>query len=271
MLTSTFVLLPGIGRATERRLWQEGLLDWQRFMKQPLVNGFSPDRKSLCDRELAVAQSQFDGRHLHLLASRLQTREHWRFYDTCRSRTVYLDIETTGASPRDGDVTVVGLHRNERTISLVQGETLTADRLQEEFDQCELLVTFFGTGFDVPYLRAKFPDLRLPIPHFDLCFAARRLGLRGGLKHIEQEVGIEREASLRDLDGWDAVRLWSRWRRGDYAALDLLVAYNAADTQNLVPLAALAYEEMMSRFGPASVGISPRPTSFHTAPVACSR
>jgi uncharacterized protein YprB with RNaseH-like and TPR domain len=200
-----------------------------------------------------------------LLASRLQPREHWRFYDTCRSRTVYLDIETTGASPRDGDVTVVGLHRNGRTISLVQGENLTAERLQQELDQCELLVTFFGTGFDVPYLRAKFPALRLPIPHFDLCFAARRLGLRGGLKHIEQEVGIEREAWLRGLDGWDAVRLWSRWRRRDHAALDLLVAYNAADTQNLVPLTALVYEEMMSRFGPPSVCLPSNPTSFHAA------
>ena len=265
MLTSTFVLLQGIGAATERRLWREGLLDWKSFLEQPRVDGFSPGRKSWCDRELALAQSQFDAGHLHLLASRLQTREHWRFYDTCRSRTVYLDIETTGASPRDGDVTVVGLHRNGRTINLVQGETLTADRLQEEFDQCELLVTFFGTGFDVPYLRAKFPGLRLPIPHFDLCFAARRLGLRGGLKHIEQEVGIEREASLSGLDGWDAVRLWSQWRRGDYAALDLLLAYNAADTENLVPLTALVYKEMMSRFGPLSVGLPQEPMSSRIA------
>ena len=265
MLTSTFVLLQGIGRATERRLWQDGLLDWQSFLKQPRVNGFSPGRKSLYDRELALAQSQFDAGHLHLLASRLQPREHWRFYDTCRSSTVYLDIETTGASPRDGDVTVVGLHRNGRTISLVQGENLTTERLQQELHQCELLVTFFGTGFDVPYLRAKFPSLRLPVPHFDLCFAARRLGWRGGLKHIEHEVGIEREASLRGLDGWDAVRLWSRWSRGDHTALDLLLAYNAADTQNLVPLTALVYEEMMSRFGPSSVCQPSKPTSFHAA------
>lgn len=265
MLTSTFVFLQGIGPATERRLWQEGLLDWQSFLKEPRVDGFSPGRKSWCDRELTLAQSQFDAGHLHLLASRLQTREHWRFYDTCRSRTVYLDIETTGASPRDEDVTVVGLHRNGRTISLVQGETLTTDRLQAEFDQCDLLVTFFGTGFDVPYLRAKFPRLQLPTPHFDLCFAARRLGLRGGLKHIEQEVGIEREASLRGLDGWDAVRLWSRWRRGDRTALDLLLAYNAADTENLVPLTALVYREMSSRFGPSSVGPSPIRTAFHPA------
>lgn len=260
MLTSTFVLLQGVGAVTERRLWQEGLLDWQRFLKQPRVTGLSVDRKSWYDRELTLAQTQFDAGDLHFFASRLPGREHWRFYETCRSRIIYLDIETTGASPQDGDVTVVGLHRNGRTTSLIRGETLTAERLQAELDEGSLLVTFFGTGFDVPYLRAKFPGLRLTMPHFDVCFAARRLGLRGGLKHIEREVGIERDPSLQGLDGWDAVQLWSRWRRGDRNALNLLVAYNAADTANLAPLTELVYREMIARFGPPSVDSSPLPS-----------
>ncbi len=161
-------------------------------------------------------------------------------------------------------MTVVGLHRNGRTIALVRGETLTADRLQSELDTCDLLVTFFGTGFDVPYLRSKFPELRFSMPHFDLCIAARRLGLYGGLKHIEQKVGIDRESALQGLDGWDAVRLWSQWCRGDSAALDMLLAYNRADTENLVPVAKLIYEEMMVRFGPSSVVPARISTSIHT-------
>jgi uncharacterized protein YprB with RNaseH-like and TPR domain len=265
MLTSTFVFLHGIGAFTERRLWQDGLHDWQSFLDQPRVSGLSPARKSLYDRELTLAQSEVRAGQLDAFASRLQRREHWRFYDACRSNTLYLDIETTGPTPQDGDVTVVGLHRNGRTLSLVRGETLTADRLQAELDQSELLVTFFGTGFDVPYLRAKFPHLRFPVPHFDLCFAARRLGLRGGLKRIEQELGIERDSPIRGLDGWDAVRLWSRWCEGDRDALELLRAYNAADTVNLAPIAELVYKDMMSRFGPPSVGPTSRPEPFHPA------
>ena len=265
MLTSTFVLLHGIGPVTERRLWQEGLLDWQSFLKQPRVAGLSPDRKSWYDRELTLAQSQFDTGHLHFFTSRLQNRDHWRFYETCWPRIIYLDIETTGASPQDGDVTVVGLHRNGHTTCLVRGENLTADRLQAEIDQGDLLVTFFGTGFDVPYLRAKFPTLQLSMPHFDLCFAARRLGLRGGLKQIEREVGIERDPFLQGLTGWDAVRLWSQWSHGDRDALDLLLAYNAADTENLVPLTELVHREMMLRFGPPSVGPCSLPTPCHPA------
>jgi len=255
MLTSTFVLLQGIGPATERRLWQEGLLDWQRFVKQPRIAGLSAERKSWYDQELCIAQTQFDEGQLHFFAARLQTRDHWRFFETCRSRVIYLDIETTGAAADYGQVTVVGLHRNGRTTTLIHGRDLTTDRLQEEFDQGDLLVTFFGTGFDVPYLRSRFPRLRLNLPHFDLCCAGRRLGLRGGLKHIEREVGIERPTAIQGLDGWDAVRLWSQWNAsGSQQALDLLVAYNAADTENLVPLADLIHSEMVARFGPPAVG-----------------
>jgi uncharacterized protein YprB with RNaseH-like and TPR domain len=260
MLTSTFVLLQGIGPATERRLWRDGLHDWNSFLKQPRITGLSPDRKAWYDRELVLAQEHFHAANFAYFASRLQRRDHWRFFDLCRSRTLYLDIETTGAPPHAGDVTVVGLRRNGRTVTLVRGETLTTDRLQAELDQAQLLVTFFGTGFDVPYLQTTFPRLKFGMPHFDLCFAARRLGLRGGLKRLEQELGIQRDSTLRGLDGWDAVRLWSAWCGGDAAARDLLLAYNTADVDNLVPLAEHVYDNMLTRFGPPAVG---RPAPVH--------
>jgi uncharacterized protein len=56
------------------------------------------------------------------------------------------------------------------------------------------------------------------------------------------------------LDGWEAVRLWHQWCGGNEAARDLLLRYNAADTQNLELLAAQLYDEMVVRFGPPSVG-----------------
>ncbi len=256
MLPSTFVILSGIGAATERRLWQDGLLTWNHFLSQSKVPGISASRKQWYDQELANAQAEFDSGHLNYFASRLASREHWRFFELCEPHTLYLDIETTGTSPHDGDVTVVGLHRRGETVCLVRGETLTVERLQAELDACTLLVTFFGTGFDVPYLRAKFPQLTFSMPHFDLCFAARRLGLRGGLKHIERELGIERDPAVQGLDGWDAVRLWMQWRTGDADALALLLAYNAADTANLAPLAKQVFHDIASRFGPASVETS---------------
>jgi uncharacterized protein YprB with RNaseH-like and TPR domain len=107
----------------------------------------------------------------------------------------------------------------------------------------------------MPYLQTCFPGLRVPIPHFDLCFAARRVGLQGGLKSIERELDIARESDLLQLDGLEAVRLWQRYRSGNAAALDQLIRYNAADTQNLEPLAACLYERLTLRYGPRSLGL----------------
>lgn len=259
MLTSSFIFLPGVGPVTERRWWQEGLLNWTQFLDQPAIPGLSTARKRWYDDELRTAQSSAEQGRLDQLAARFPRREHWRLYGTCRSRAGYLDIETTGASPEEGDVTVVGLHHHGRTLSLVRGETLTAERLQAELDHCDLLVTFFGSRFDIPYLCAKFPGLRLPPWHFDLCVAARRLALQGGLKHIEQTLGIERSESIRGLDGWDAVRLWLQWNHGDMVARDRLLAYNRADTEHLVLLADRFAEDLMTQLSPSLVALS----SFH--------
>lgn len=257
MLTSSFIVLPGVGPVTERRWWQEGVFDWRSFLDRPSIAGLSEHRKIWYDEELRDVQSLMEKRYFHVFGSRLPRREHWRLYETCRSRIGYLDIETTGTSPESGEVTVVGLHRAGKTASLVHGENLTPDRLQDELDHCDLLVTFFGSVFDVPYLSTKFPTLRFPTLHFDLCFAARRLALRGGLKHIEQEMGIDRDTTVRGLDGLDAVRLWFQWRSGDVIARETLLSYNRADTENLVPLADRVYEDMVSRFGPSSITLHP--------------
>jgi uncharacterized protein YprB with RNaseH-like and TPR domain len=135
----------------------------------------------------------------------------------------------------------------------VWGDSLTKDMVQEELDQADVLITFFGSVFDVPYLQTYFPGLQVSIPHFDLCFAARRLGLQGGLKHIERELDIARESDLHHVDGMEAVRLWHRYRGGDEEALETLIRYNAADTTNLEPLAEWLYERLAARYGPEPV------------------
>lgn len=255
MLTSTFVHLQGIGSSTERRLWEEGVSNWESFRQQSRLAGISPARKASYDADLASAQEHLDRRNARYFAGCLHMRDHWRLFRAFGARALYLDIETTGLSARDGQVTLVGLYRNGRMSSLIRGDSLTRDILQEELDQADLLITFFGSVFDIPYLQVHFKGLQVSIPHFDLCFAARRVGLQGGLKHIERELDIARESDLHQLDGMEAVRLWHQHRAGDAAALDLLVRYNAADTRNLEPLAECLFDRLIARYGP--------PTSFH--------
>lgn len=253
MLTSTFIHLNGIGASTERRLWEQGIADWAIFRQTPQLSGISPARKGLYDADLAAAQGHLDRRNARYFADCMHTRDHWRLFRTFGARALYLDIETTGLSPHDGQVTVVGLYRNGRMTTLIRGDSLNREILQEELDQTDLLITFFGSVFDIPYLQTCFKGLRVSVPHFDLCFAARRVGLQGGLKHIEREVDISRESDLHQLDGLEAVRLWHQYRAGDAAALDLLVRYNTADTKNLEPLAECLFDRLFARYGPQSL------------------
>jgi uncharacterized protein YprB with RNaseH-like and TPR domain len=253
MLTSTFVLLKGIGPGTERRLWQDGITNWNTFLQHSAPARISATRKAWYDQDLTTAMSRLEAGCADFFGTCLKSRDHWRLFETFRHRALYLDIETTGMTARVGRLTVVGLYRNGRMTSLVQGDNLTEDRLHEELEQTDLLVTFFGSGFDIPYLQTVYPRLNFKKAHFDLCFAARRLGFQGGLKRIEQELLIPRDADLEGLDGWDAVRLWQQWRGGDETALDLLLRYNMADTRNLEPLAEFIYDRMVTQYGPLSV------------------
>ena len=91
------------------------------------------------------------------------------------------------------------------------------------------LVTFNGTLFDLAFLAKSFPALSLPKAHADLRFLARRVGLTGGQKAIETELGIQIRSGVEDLDGAQAVLLWHRYLRGDLRSLRRLIDYNRCD------------------------------------------
>ena len=249
MIESTFLFLNGIGLTTERKLWEQGIAAWGDFLERASIRGMGPGRKALYDTDVGMAREEHARDNPRFFATCLKARDQWRLYEWLRPRAVYLDIETAGGPY--GEVTVVGLFADGRMTSLLRGDTLTEARLCDELSRYDLIVTFFGSGFDLPYLHAVFPTLRIDQPHLDLCFAARQVGLRGGLKQIERTVGIEREGALQGMDGWDAVRMWTRWRHSrDTEALELLLAYNEADCRNLQPLADLLYCQLVQQCRP---------------------
>jgi hypothetical protein len=79
----------------------------------------------------------------------------------------------------------------------------------------------------------------------DLLYPLRRLGLTGGLKRIETELGLSRSDETTGLSGFDAVRLWYKYKRGSQAALDTLVRYNIEDIQNLEIIIEMLYTSLM--------------------------
>ncbi len=184
-------------------------------------------------------------------AQTLPSREHWRAAPHFTERMGFLDIETNGGLGAD-DITVIGVYDGDESRIYVKGRDL--DRFAEDASRFAVWVTFFGGGFDIPLLRRRFPRLPFDQLHIDLCPTLRRLGFKGGLKHIENTLGIQRPPEVEGLGGWDAVRLWRQYRRhGDKDALRLLLAYNREDIENLSLLLAFAYGRLKTASGfPAS-------------------
>jgi uncharacterized protein YprB with RNaseH-like and TPR domain len=244
MLTRSFIHLQGVGSTTEARLWQRGATDWEEFLRVRDGLGMSPgklDYWSGCIEESRRRLAAGDSRYF---ARSLAPRDQWRAFPEFKDRVLYLDIETTGTGG-DDDVTVVGVYDGREMRQYVRG--LNLHRFPEEMADCRLLVTFFGSGFDLPVLRRAFPDLRFDVLHIDLCYALKRLGYSGGLKNVETALGISRDKNTAGLSGWDAVRLWYEYRQGNGHSLARLLAYNEADVVNMERLMAIAYEGLRER------------------------
>ncbi|WP_256686726.1 ribonuclease H-like domain-containing protein [Halococcus qingdaonensis] len=228
-IENSFVPVRGVGEKTERRLWREGITHWDDFEPSSVGDVQGENITDYIDRardRLAAGDAAFFDRAF-------PSGSRWRLYENFRGNACFFDIETTGLDARHNDVTTVSFHRAGETTTLVRGDDLTQEAIRRELDAADLLVSFNGKRFDVPFLERSF-ELDITQPHLDVMYPCRQLDLTGGLKAIEEEIGIERDRP--DISGRDAVRLWHAYGRGDEDALDTLVAYNRADTANLKSL-----------------------------------
>lgn len=227
-----FLAVDGVGERTERKLWKAGIPDWDAFSAAGSVP-VGTARSGAIESFIDDARAELDRRNAAFFADRLPSASRWRLYEEFRSDTCFFDIETTGLSKHRDRVTTVSFHRAGETETLVAGDDLTREAVARELDSADLLVSFNGARFDVPFLETAF-DLSVETPHLDLMYPCRKAGLTGGLKAIERELGIGREED--GVDGREAVRLWHAYERGDEAALDRLIRYNRDDTRNLAVL-----------------------------------
>jgi uncharacterized protein YprB with RNaseH-like and TPR domain len=243
MLEHTFIHLPDIGPIRERQLWEDGVKDWDDFLER---FSSSPQHRIHCKK---VASSKYalklgDANHFALA---LSSNETWRAFPHFRD-VAYLDIETTGLGNGRDYITVIGVYDGKGVHSYVCGDNL--EDFRKDIQKYNMVVTFNGSQFDLPFIRNGMPGIRLPRLHVDLRFLLASLDVTGGLKRIEKQFGMEREDDLKGLDGYDAVKLWQKFRRnGNPAALDKLVRYNAADISNLKNLMEWAYKEKRRRTG----------------------
>ncbi len=191
---------------------------------------------------LESSQSALTNLEHQIFARGLGLKEAWRAWPEFRSRCVYLDIETDGGSGGNS-ITTIGMWDGKSFQCLVKGDNL--GNFPDIISNYSMIVTFYGSGFDLPMLEKGFKGLKFDQIHLDLCPTLRRIGIRGGLKRIEKQLGIKRGDDTEGLDGLDAIRLWRRYTAlGDNAALELLIAYNREDVVNLEWLANYTYQHM---------------------------
>ena len=148
----------------------------------------------------------------------------------------YLDIETTGLSPGGSEITVIGIHLcrgDDVTMVQLVGMEITADSLLESLDGVDILYTYNGSRFDLPFIHTQLGiNLAELFVHRDLMYDCWRNSLRGALKGVERQLGIRR--NLPDMNGYQAVRLWWRYiDTFDLDALNMLLEYNKEDVLNL--------------------------------------
>jgi uncharacterized protein YprB with RNaseH-like and TPR domain len=156
-------------------------------------------------------------------------------------RIAYLDIETSDLKANFGIVLTWCLKiKNEKYIysDVITKEDIdnrTFDKriiknLLDELETVDVVVTYYGTGFDIPFLRTRSEKWRLPFPkygyikHWDLYYKAKRLFSlhRKSLGVVTNFLGIAGKTMLDP-------ELWFIAQYGDEKALKEILYHNQED------------------------------------------
>ncbi|TVR13158.1 MAG: hypothetical protein EA401_07450 [Planctomycetota bacterium] len=252
MLDRSFIFAEGITIEMERSLWRQGVTSWQALRKHSgqAVEAIGEARTRKLQGAIEEAERALQqGDHLWF-SKHWPEKETWRLWrGYCSSEEVALvDIETTGRTPGFDQITVIGLSNGQQEWAYVADRPLPGDESLQRFTEAikafRLVVTYNGIGFDIPFIEKHFrnQNYHLEQPHIDLMWPARSLGLTGGLKDMEQQIGIARDDAIAGMRGNEAIALWGAWKNGDRSAYDKLVTYCKADCTNLQAFAEHVYE-----------------------------
>ena len=144
----------------------------------------------------------------------------------------YLDIETSFS----GEITVIGIYYSDGRLIQLTGDEVNYDNLLASLNRAKTIITYNGSRFDLPVIRNRLGiDLTQYYNCYDLMYDCWKCNLYGGLKRVEEQLGIDRNS--KGIDGWEAMQLWENYRKhNDHQALSTLLQYNRDDVINLVTL-----------------------------------
>jgi uncharacterized protein YprB with RNaseH-like and TPR domain/predicted nuclease with RNAse H fold len=251
-LERTFLHFPGVGPRTEAALWGAGVRTWnglETLLRRGVRSGalrrgrrsaqLDPTRgdptaamwlRSCEESSAALRQGEFG-----YFTDRLPLSEHWRVLTNRAADPLFLDIETTGLSHHHNQVTVIGALFRGSFYQWVWPENL--DGLRRLIIDAQVVVTYNGRRFDIPFLLRQLKEFPSPRAHVDLRYIADARGYSGGQKAVENSFALRRPAGVEGVDGFEAVSLWCETVYGQEQSLKRLLAYNRADVLMLQRLA----------------------------------
>jgi len=225
-----------VGLKTEHLLWSAGLLSWENFLKVENIP-LSQNRIRQVESYIVQSKLHLKNRNPNFFTQLLSSSEHWRLFPAFRDSIAYLDIETTGLNGYD-EITTIGLYDGKSLFHYIQGANL--DDFMNDIQNYKLIVSYNGKTFDVPFIENYF-RIKLRHAHIDLRYVLKSLGIAGGLKQCEKQLGLYRN-DLDGVDGYFAVLLWHDFEKNkNKKALETLLAYNTEDVINLETLMVIAY------------------------------
>lgn len=164
------------------------------------------------------------------------------------SRMVFFDIETLGLNPQFYPVILIGMSYEENGKYIVEQffaeDILEEERILNQFKSkispSDILVTYNGKNFDVPYINKRMEryglNYSLNQEHLDVICHVRpnkkKLGLEScSLKSVERYLRINREDTI---DGAESINLYNRYvKTREEEIKQKIMLHNFEDVYNL--------------------------------------
>ncbi len=229
MIKKTFCHINGISEDCEKILWKNGIESWDIFFEKHTEIKFLP--KSKLDKiktELFFSKEELIKNNLKYFYSKLPQKEQYRLINN--GKIAFVDIETTGLSKYTDIITLIGIFDGDNVKIYINGKNL--EEAYTELEKYDIIVTFNGKTFDLPFIE-HHAKKKYDLLHLDLRYMLKEFNLAGGLKKIEKDLGINRDIEIANIDGFEAVRLWRKYKNGDENSLKKLIKYNTEDIVNL--------------------------------------